>query len=367
MSQETKVSVIIPAYNAEEFLERTLRSALRQTHRNLEVLIVNDGSTDRTLSIAEAFSREDERIRIISVPNGGVANARNVGIKAASANFVAFLDADDLWHPSKIELQLNAFAAPDGERIAAVYTLRRTIDLKDRAVDQGGGLGCTGYMLARLLYAKPIGNGSSLLVRREAALKVGGYNPEWAAQGIGGCEDLDFELRLASEHQFGAIPLCLVGYRVYPGNMSSNGLRMSRAALATVEHHVKLHPELPEFAIQQAMCSTLEYSLKVLAREKEWKLYFHNLLRLVRTHLPSGLLYAAKVAVRKVRRKITPLRQRYVQEQQSPHFDEMTPDLHVTFGGRAPGSREQKIVDRLAAVDAELERRVDTYSASENG
>lgn len=359
MNPGTKVSVVIPAYNAEKFLERTLRSALRQTHRNLEVLVINDGSTDETLSIAEAIARDDKRIRIITIPNGGVANARNVGIQAASAEFIAFLDADDLWHPSKIELQLEALTGPEGEGVAAVYTLRRTINLNDRATNQGGGLGCTGFMLARLLYAKPIGNGSSLLVRREAALRVGGYNPAWAAQGLGGCEDLDFELRLAAHHRFAAVPLCLVGYRVYPGNMSSNGVRMSRAALATVEHHVKLHPELPALAVRQAMCSTIQYSLQELAREKEWKLHSSYLLRLLRTHLPSGLLYTNKMAMRRLRRKI----QERLQDRGMtilrltgpPHFDELSPARNVTFAGRAPGSREQRIVDQLAVIDAMLE------------
>ena len=357
MSEAIRVSVVIPAYNAETFLERTLRSALRQTHRNLEVLVIDDGSTDGTRAIAETFAQEDERVRVITIPNGGVANARNIGMKAASADFVAFLDADDLWHPSKIELQLAAFTGPEGDGIAAVYTLRRTIDLHDRAIDQGGGLGCTGFMLARLLYAKPIGNGSALLVRREAALKVGGYDPTWAARGIGGCEDLDFELRIAAHHRFALVPLCLVGYRVYPGNMSSNGVRMSRAALATVERHVQLHPELPKIAVRYALSSTLEYSLKVLAHERQWKLYSNDFVRLFRTHPASGMIYFAKLAVRKLRKRIPRLGIRRLKPKGPPHFDELSPDLHVRFAGRAPGSREQKIVDQLAKVDAMLEEK----------
>ena len=347
--------MIIPAYNAEQFLERTLRSALGQTHRDLEVLIVDDGSTDETRVIAEAFAREDQRIRIITTPNGGVANARNVGIREASSEFVAFLDADDLWHPSKIELQLEALASPEGKGVAAVYTLRRTIDLNDRAIDQGGGLGCTGFMLARLLYAKPIGNGSSLLVRRQAALEVGGYDPSWAASGLGGCEDLDFELRLASHHRFAAIPLCLIGYRVYPGSMSNNGVRMSRAALATVEYHLKLHPELPKSAVQQAMASTLQYSLKVLAREKQWKLFFFEVIRLLRTHPASGLQYMYSVTARRFRPRVPRWGKRKATRVEPPHFEQLSPGWNVSFSSRVPGSREQHIVDQLAKVDAVLE------------
>src|SRR5579859_60770 len=72
MKKQPLTSVVIPAYNAEPFLERTLRSALRQTHRNLEVIVVDDGSTDKTRAIAEAIAATDDRVRIISVPNGGV-------------------------------------------------------------------------------------------------------------------------------------------------------------------------------------------------------------------------------------------------------------------------------------------------------
>src|SRR6266481_2960226 len=110
MNKQPLTSVVIPAYNAELFLERTLRSALRQTHSNLEVIVVDDGSTDKTRVIAEAAAAIDDRVRIISVPNGGVAKSRNIGIAEANGEFVAFLDADDLWHPAKFELQPAAIS-----------------------------------------------------------------------------------------------------------------------------------------------------------------------------------------------------------------------------------------------------------------
>ena len=91
MKKQPLTSVVIPAYNAELFLERTLRSALGQTHSNLEVIVVDDGSTDKTRVIAEAAAAADDRVRILSVPNGGVAKARNIGIAEANGEFVAFL------------------------------------------------------------------------------------------------------------------------------------------------------------------------------------------------------------------------------------------------------------------------------------
>ena len=177
-------SVVIPAYNAEVFLERTLQSALGQTYSNIEVIVVNDGSTDNTRGIAEAVAAADDRVRIISMTNGGVAKARNIGIAEAKGKYVAFLDADDLWHPTKIERQVAAMSGSgNGHQPAAVYAFSRIIDRNDRVTGSGQRVLLNGYSFARHLCAKPVGNGSSLLVRRETALAAGGFDPTWAARG----------------------------------------------------------------------------------------------------------------------------------------------------------------------------------------
>ncbi len=107
-SDQPLVSVVIPAFNASTYIERTLRSVMRQTYAALEIVVVNDGSTDHTAKLVEQIAASDSRIRLLSTPNRGVAAARNTGIEASSGRFVAFLDADDLWHPTKIEKQVNA-------------------------------------------------------------------------------------------------------------------------------------------------------------------------------------------------------------------------------------------------------------------
>lgn len=90
-----KISVIIPAYNAEKTIERCLNSVIEQSYTNVEVIVVDDGSKDRTLSIANEVAKNDSRVKVISKQNGGAASARNVGIKLASGEFITFLDADD--------------------------------------------------------------------------------------------------------------------------------------------------------------------------------------------------------------------------------------------------------------------------------
>ncbi|SDG42148.1 Glycosyltransferase involved in cell wall bisynthesis [Pedobacter terrae] len=107
------VSIIIPTYNAEKNLAETIKSAINQTWKNKEIILVDDGSTDRSLTIANQFS--ENGLIIISQKNKGAAAARNLGIKKAKGNFFQFLDADDLLSPNKIELQMKEISAFTGK------------------------------------------------------------------------------------------------------------------------------------------------------------------------------------------------------------------------------------------------------------
>jgi glycosyltransferase involved in cell wall biosynthesis len=106
------VSVVMPVYNAEPWLRRSVESVLRQTHASLELIAVDDGSTDGSWAMLQAYAAEDARVRPIRLArNGGVAAARNAGIAAATGSHVAFLDSDDWWHPRKLEWQLAQMVA----------------------------------------------------------------------------------------------------------------------------------------------------------------------------------------------------------------------------------------------------------------
>jgi glycosyltransferase involved in cell wall biosynthesis len=103
------VSVIMPVYNAEAWLPRAIDSVLMQSHAELELITVDDGSSDRSPAMLDAYAVTDARVRVLRQPcNGGVAAARNAGIAAARGDYVAFLDADDWWHPAKLECQLTS-------------------------------------------------------------------------------------------------------------------------------------------------------------------------------------------------------------------------------------------------------------------
>jgi len=97
------ISIIIPAYNAEKYIERCIRSVFNQTYVNLEIIVINDGSNDNTISIINDLKKEDKRLRIISKDNEGVSRARNDGLKIANGQYIGFLDSDDYYYNSFIE------------------------------------------------------------------------------------------------------------------------------------------------------------------------------------------------------------------------------------------------------------------------
>ena len=219
------ISVVIPAYNAEDFIERTLASALAQSHRNIEVIVVNDGSTDQTASIVKRLAAADKRIRLIQQENSGVAAARNAGIRASCGTYIAPLDADDLWHPSKLEKQLGVFSGK-GSDLGLVYTLYRKIDADDLVISSLTRQRPEGWVFLQHLNQNFIGNGSSLLIRRKIIEEVGGYSSRLRHHGVEGCEDFFLQLNIAAKYRFGVVPEYLVGYRRTPGNMSRNWVRM---------------------------------------------------------------------------------------------------------------------------------------------
>lgn len=121
MKPSPLVTVTIPVYNAEEHLADALASVLAQTYRHLDVVVVDDGSTDRSVEIARSF--DDARCRVIEQANAGAPAARNTGVAASHGEMLAFLDADDVWAPDKIDVQVRAMAAqPDVAMVFGQYT-----------------------------------------------------------------------------------------------------------------------------------------------------------------------------------------------------------------------------------------------------
>jgi glycosyltransferase involved in cell wall biosynthesis len=239
---EQLVSVVVPAYNAEQTLPETLYSVRAQTHENLEIIVVDDGSTDATATMVRLQQRSDPRIRLIQQQNAGVAPARNCGAAAATGAFIAPIDSDDLWHPTKIEAQLREFARA-GPEVGVVYTWFALIDVESKVIHKKHRPEFTGWVLPILAEFNFVGNGSSPLIRTEAFLKTPGYDATLKARGGQGCEDWKLYCQLAERFQYAVVRDHLTGYRTLPDNMSSNVLEMLRSRdLATAD----LQPEHPE-------------------------------------------------------------------------------------------------------------------------
>ena len=175
------VSVIIPAFNAGESLRETLESAARQSWQHLEIIIVDDGSTDQTAAIAAVFCAADERAKLISQPNGGEFAARNRGIAETRGAWIAPLDADDLWHPEKVERQLAA--AQSNPYAGLVYRWSRLIDDDAGRDRQCPGRRCEGNVLADHLRWNFVGNGSTPMIRAEA-WEVSATTRFWAVRRL---------------------------------------------------------------------------------------------------------------------------------------------------------------------------------------
>jgi len=242
------VTVVIPAYNAAGTIDETLRSVRAQTHRALEILVVDDGSSDATAAIAQRHAAIDERITVLRTPNGGVAAARNHGWRHGRADLFAFVDADDLWAPDKTERQLAALhAMPEAQLVYSGYVI---IDEASRITLEWEGVRWQGDVLDRLLVENFVGNGSAVIVTRRALEDAGGFEPALRAANAGGCEDILFYSRVAERHPFALAPGKLIGYRYIDNNMSSDLARMLRSWRLVQAEMASRHPDRQAFMDQ---------------------------------------------------------------------------------------------------------------------
>jgi glycosyltransferase involved in cell wall biosynthesis len=215
------VSVIIPAYNAEAFIGDTIQSALDQTYRDLEIIVVDDGSSDGTVARVSAFG---DAVRLHQQRNGGVARARNTGVSLARGEWIAFLDSDDLWLPTKIEQQLSL--------ANAVMTFTDRYNIGDRGDLPEIQSVCQPMEGGDIFEALLCGNfvtTTSVMMRRALFEQYGGFNV-----AFNGTEDWDLWLRVAADHDIGFCAQPLVRYRLHRGGISRNFARMNRERLQVI-------------------------------------------------------------------------------------------------------------------------------------
>lgn len=243
-TQSPLVSVIIPAYNAETFLERTLRSVLTQTYLNLQVIVVDDGSQDQTAEIVRRIAQQDERVTLLQQPNAGVAAARNLGIHHAKGEFIAPIDADDLWYPDNARRQVNCLMQ-SGAEVGLVYSWSVNINEADCPTGGFRAAKIEGDVYHTLICHNFLGNASASMMRRACLDQIGLYNADLRIQQAQGCEDWDLYLRIAEHYQFRVVPDFLVGYRKLTDSMSCDYRTMARSHHLVMEAVKAKHPGVP--------------------------------------------------------------------------------------------------------------------------
>lgn len=206
-----RVSVNVCCYNSEKFIKDTLQSVLDQTFSDFEIVVVDDGSKDRTGEIVKGF--KDPRIKYHYQENRGLSFSRNRALQLSSGEFIALLDHDDLWDPSKLELQLKLFDAEPGTGL--VYSGARVIDAEGRRLsDVPQARYRKGRVTAALLGADFI-TCPTIIFRRSLLGSTGGFNEEFAQ-----VEDYDILLRFSLLTDFSYVPEIVVSYRKHASNAS---------------------------------------------------------------------------------------------------------------------------------------------------
>ena len=258
------VSVIIPAYNETATVERTISSVRNQTYSDLEMQVVDDGSTDETAAIVQRLADIDPRITLLRKPNGGLSSARNYGIAHAGGEFIAPIDADDLWHPDKIKKQM-AVMRERGDQIGLVYCWSRAIDEQDRVLFDITPCVFRGNVYAALILRNFMSSGAPL-VRRRCVEGVGGYDATLSSRGAPCCEDLKFNLEIAERYDFDLVPEFLLAHRIRAGSMSADSDAMLHSYKVVIEEVRARHPELPARLFRWAdQHQHLEFGLTYLA------------------------------------------------------------------------------------------------------
>ena len=265
-AEASLVSVIVPAYNAAPYIERTLRSAMAQTHTALEIVVVDDGSHDGTAAIVRRLQEEDVRIALIEQRNGGVASARNAAFRQTRGALIAPLDADDLWHPTKIARQVARFAA-DPEA-GMVYCWSADIDTHDIVSERRLDVArFEGDVLAPMLVANFIDTSSAPLLRRDAIIAAGGWDETLRACDAQGCEDWMLYMKVAARMPVLLEPAFLVGYRQLPDAMSRDIGRMRRSMLLVHEQAERMLGRVPAWIRRFSLAQFEHYVADMLRSE----------------------------------------------------------------------------------------------------
>lgn len=224
-----RVSVLVPVYKGERFIAKTLQSALSQTHADLEIIVVNDGSPDNSEAVIKPFL-SDSRVWYIKQVNAGVAAARNTAIKHAQGDYFALLDQDDLWHPDKLARQIELFKS--NPRLGLVHCHAVPIDTLGNALpaDPWRPRPTQAKAFSEIFLGNPI-QACAGMFSRKAVDAVGGFD---TSPELRFADEYDLWLRIAGRFEVGYVPETLAYFRLHGENNSADLSPMVRATLGVL-------------------------------------------------------------------------------------------------------------------------------------
>ncbi|MCH7744854.1 MAG: glycosyltransferase [Chloroflexi bacterium] len=266
------VTVLMAAYNVEQYISQAVESILNQTFSDFEFIIVDDGSEDSTPEILARY--DDARIKVIRVENQGLTNSLNTGLQASKCRLIARMDADDVCSPNRLEAQLAELQK--NEDLALVGTWYNVIDEDGAFLSARDAPTDSAELRAILLRENPFCHGS-VLFRRDAVAAVGGYRPEFKSS-----QDYDLWLRLREHYQMGMVPQVLYDWRLRRGSVGANARfrqrGYSKAALLCAEQRLRGVPEtLPSLQSKRKASSFSKF--KRSDRESGYQAFKSNLFR----------------------------------------------------------------------------------------
>jgi glycosyltransferase involved in cell wall biosynthesis len=291
------ISVVMPAYNAVPFISQAIESVLAQTYRDFELIVVNDGSTDNTLEIAEKYAAQDERVKVYTHANLGTAPTLNRGIDIAESEWVFLMHADDLMRPNRLERQL-AFIEGHPE-LAVVSTLVRHIDSKNRVIGKDNSKLITPGAVEKVVSANELIGIShpAVAFRKSAVLAVGGYR-----QAFWPAEDTDLWNRLVEKgYKVLVQPEFLLDYRMHGNSASISRARLTRAKVRWLKDcmlHRRAGKEEPDWESFLATQRSAPFLTRVNRGRKDLaKTFYKSAVSHYAQREYMGLLFTLLVAV----------------------------------------------------------------------
>jgi len=253
----TTVSVVMPAYNASQYLHGTIESVLAQTFKNFELLVIDDGSTDTTAEIAHYYSQQDSRVKLFSQTNQGVSVARNIGIQIAQGEFIALLDSDDQWLPEKLAVHVKHLTSHP--ELGISFGRVEFMNSEGNSTGQFSNSQLTNLTPVHLYYENPLITPSNVVIRRAVFEQIGGFDPN-----LKGTEDAELFLRsICSDWKAEGINRVLTRYRTSVGGVSSQLYRMEEDWNRLNQKVKSYAPEL----VNQHYCQAQASFLRYLARQ----------------------------------------------------------------------------------------------------